>query len=119
MKPVKKNIRRKWQQVMAYLLLLLSLSTPVAQAFHHHHYVPRDEQTEDQEYLRAAENKCSLCDYYAHNHGKEMYLSYPPVVETPLPPPVTLGTRVYARIYKFTLQGFSNKGPPLYCFKTA
>lgn len=108
----RKNIYKPFQQVVSVLLLLLFLSIPVVQAFHHHDKATPSETSDDQEGVSAAVSKCKICEYAAHSQGKEWQVSYPPVLDVPLPKAIVLGIKVYARIYKFTLQGFSNKGPP-------
>ena len=55
---------------------------------------------------------CKLCDYYSDQQGKQLFLHYPPVLIISLPATETLNTHVVIGNYKFTLQGFTNKGPP-------
>lgn len=112
MKKRRKEIYRQLRQGISLLLVLLFLSISLVPAFHHHEKIPRTAQSDDQDALNVKESKCLICGYYAHNAGKEMYLSYPPVLDVPLPQPIVPGMKVAARIYKFTLSGFSNKGPP-------
>ncbi|SEW44166.1 hypothetical protein [Chitinophaga arvensicola] len=116
MQKERRYIYKPFQQLLSVLLLLLFLSVPVVQAFHHHHKAATEQTTDDQEDVSTTVNKCPLCEYADHSQGKVLHLSYPPIVVVPLPEPVVLGIRVYARIYKFTLQGFSNKGPPSFAF---
>ncbi|MBS7563888.1 hypothetical protein KHS38_05680 [Mucilaginibacter sp. Bleaf8] len=105
-----------FSRALACLMVVLFVSISVVQAFHSHTRVVKTEQSDDdgtdEEYVFASD-KCKLCDYYAHKHGSELHVSYPPVLTVPMPKAVTLGHRVYAGIYKFTLQGFTNKGPPI------
>jgi hypothetical protein len=114
MKKRGKKIYAHLRQVISLLLVLLFLSISLLPAFHHHPKAAATEQSDDADALHVKENKCLICEYYAHHPGKEMYLSYPPAITIPLPKPIVLGMKVAARIYKFTLSGFSNKGPPLW-----
>ncbi|WP_256011923.1 hypothetical protein [Desertivirga xinjiangensis] len=57
-------------------------------------------------------DSCRICDYLAHKQGRELYLSFPPQLVLPILEPVMRNTPVIAVNYKFTLQGFTNKGPP-------
>lgn len=114
MKKRRKEIYTHLRQVVSLLLVALFLSISLLPAFHHHQKITGTAQSDDQDALNVKENKCLICEYYAHSTGKEMYLSYPPMLDVPLPKPIVLGMKVSARIYKFTLSGFSNKGPPLF-----
>jgi hypothetical protein len=95
-------------RLSAALLLLLFLGSILVPAFHSHNSAAEQgiEQTV------AVDNPCAVCDYIAHSHT-EVFTSIPPLIlSVPLPPTIELHNGVFARIYKFTLQGFSNKGPP-------
>lgn len=99
-------------QLNSFMLALLFLFISAAPAFHSHHRVSKAGQVEEQPVYNTTD-KCQVCDYYTHRQGKEFHLPFPPALAAPKPEPVTLAFRVYAGIYKFTLQGFTNKGPPL------
>ncbi|WP_231426836.1 MULTISPECIES: hypothetical protein [Pedobacter] len=57
--------------------------------------------------------KCSICDYLVHKHGKDILLPPPFSISYVLPDINTQFTGVFVGNYKFTLQGFTNKGPPI------
>lgn len=74
----------------------------------HHRSIPK---TDDREIVYAPE-KCDICAYYFHKSSKD-FIHVLPVSFISLKPIVSIF--LYGFIlgnYKFTLQGFSNKGPP-------
>jgi hypothetical protein len=94
-------------------IAVLLLSITAIQALHHHASATYyDDGSENREYVDST-NKCAVCDYLSHQHNKEFHLPAPVLVTAPVIKPVTLRCRSYAGIYKFTLQGFTNKGPPV------
>lgn len=103
----------KYCQAISCLLIILFLSISVMQILHSHKAVIKTEQSdeEDNGYLT---EKCQICDFFIHKHGKALHLSYPPVISAPLPEPLSYITSSYIGNYKFTLQGFTNKGPPAF-----
>jgi hypothetical protein len=98
-------------QAVSFLLIILFLSISVVQIFHSHKTVIKTEQS-DEESDGLVTEKCKICDFIIHKHGKAIHLSYTPVISAPLPEPVSYNTFSYIGNYKFTLQGFTNKGPP-------
>jgi hypothetical protein len=101
----------KCYQLGSFLLIVLFLSISVVQAFHNHDQIVNTEQSDDNDYVSAS-NKCQLCAYSTHKQGKEFYLNYPLIQLLPALKPERLNTNVFVGNYKFTLQGFTNKGPP-------
>ena len=57
--------------------------------------------------------QCKLCDFLTHKQGKEMQLANPIVLVVPIIQPVKIRTNLISGNYTFTLQGFTNKGPPV------
>lgn len=102
----------KYCQVVSFLLIILFLSISVIQILHNHKVVVKIEQSDDESDGYVTE-KCKICEFFIHKHGKALYLSHPPVTSTPLPEPLSYNTYSYIGNYKFTLQGFTNKGPPI------
>ncbi|WP_295768629.1 hypothetical protein [uncultured Mucilaginibacter sp.] len=96
---------------LSLMLALAFLFITAVQAFHKHNYTSAKNDSDETEYVYAAE-KCSICDYVVHKQSNFAHLHHPPVVAVPVTKAVTLLTKSYAGIYKFTLQGFTNKGPP-------
>lgn len=98
-------------QVVACLLVMLFLTISVGQLFHSHKTAVKTEQSGAEEGTYVIE-KCHICEFYIHKHGKAFSLSYPPVLSVPVPELINHNTHHYIGNYKFTLQGFTNKGPP-------
>lgn len=75
---------------------------------HHHQEIPK---TDDAESYYTPE-KCDVCDYCFHKSGKDSI--YTPLVFFVFVKSVIciLLTGFVLASYKFTLQGFTNKGPP-------
>jgi hypothetical protein len=95
---------------LSMAMLFLFLTT--IQALHQHFIaIQKEDVSNGQEYLKVSDT-CAVCDYLNHQHNKEFHLPAPVLVTAPIAKPVTLLSRSYAGIYKFTLQGFTNKGPP-------
>lgn len=104
----------KLRKITALLLVLLMLSIAFVTYFHTH---AKETECDEHggEWYGFPIGKCKVCDYLLHKKGKEISLDHPVLLAELLPRPITPGGRVYAGIYKFTLQGFANKGPPVCC----
>ena len=107
----KKHIQNKCTQVLSFLLVILFISMTVVQAFHVHDRSAKLEQSDTGDLTYAVE-KCKLCDFYLHKQSESFHVLYPPLLVAPLPTVITHHTCYYIGNYKFTLQGFTNKGPP-------
>lgn len=99
-------------QVLAQLLVVLMLSIPFTQLIHHHPgesvaYADQGSKTT----ISKTVSHCDLCDYLKHSHSKDFLISYT-VLNVALPQPIKIRANVIAGNYTFTLQGFTNKGPP-------
>jgi hypothetical protein len=108
-----RNTIQKCYQLGSLLLVLLFLSITVVQAFHRHDQVVKTEQSSGDEDTLSSIDDCQLCDYFTHKQGKQLFFTYPPVIVLPLPEPISYSTAIFLGNYKFTLQGFTNKGPPV------
>jgi hypothetical protein len=97
--------------MVALLLVVVILGISFGQALHSHKSLTKTEQSGEEDSGSLTE-KCSICEFYLHKHGKELNLSFPPVYNQPVIQPVTFNSQCYIGNYKFTLQGFTNKGPP-------
>jgi len=77
----------------------------------------QSEQASDSSDETVAEaNSCQLCDCLVHKQSKQLLIVYAALLVIAVPDPVTFQPHNSASDYKFTLQGFINKGPPvLYC----
>jgi hypothetical protein len=101
------------KRVIAILLLLLFCCLHLLQGFHSNSSCADtgDGEQNEQQYMSSVEH-CKICDYLAHMRHDLFYISHPIVLSVPLPKAIELNGQLFARIYKFTLQGFTNKGPP-------
>jgi len=94
------------------LLVLLFLSISVIQAVHAHSRVAQTEQSSNDEDTLSDSDQCQLCDYFTQKQDQQFYLSETLDLLVPLPEPISYKGEVFVGNYKFTLQGFTNKGPP-------
>jgi len=94
------------------LLAILFLAIPLIQTLHSHHDCRDLLSTTTEKSISSTAEKCLICDYTAEIKGKQILMAHPPVISIPTRICATLNNFVYTRIYKFTLQNFSNKGPP-------
>ncbi|HMR84903.1 MAG TPA: hypothetical protein PKE30_17275 [Niabella sp.] len=96
----------------AAFFALIMLFNIAVQGFHSHH--PKQVTCEHavQDTLTSYSAPCTICDHFQYrNHSDIPFLSH--IEITPLLPTVPIhGGRYYIGFYKFTLQGFTNKGPP-------
>jgi hypothetical protein len=99
-------------QTVSFLLIIVFLGISAGQMLHSHKSILKTEQANEDDSGYIGE-KCKICEFYVHKQGKVLNLSYPPVFTAPLPEPISYTTHYYIGNYKFTLQGFSNKGPPV------
>jgi hypothetical protein len=108
-----KNILKKYYQLGSLLLIALFLSVSVIQALHSHKTSTHSEQssTNDSEKVSDA-NDCKLCDYLHHKEGKQLFFAGVASIVLAVPEPITYQTHSFIGNYKFTLQDFTNKGPP-------
>lgn len=101
--------------MVSLLMAFVFMAITAVQAFHKHTYPSLADNDDDTEYVYSSE-KCAVCDYIVHKQTNHAHLSYPPVMGIPVTKAVTLLSKSFAGTYKFTLQGFTNKGPPaFYC----
>ncbi|MCC8409813.1 hypothetical protein LJ707_12825 [Mucilaginibacter sp. UR6-1] len=106
---------KKLSAIVSLLLAFVFMAITAVQAFHRHNYQSlNDNNDDDTEYVYASE-KCAVCDYIVHKQSHHAHLAYPPVIGIPVTKAVTLLSKTFAGNYKFTLQGFTNKGPPAIC----
>lgn len=98
-------------RLISCLLIVVFLGISVGQLFHNHKSVIKTEQSADDDASYVSE-KCNVCEFYVHKHSKFTHLSYPPVFVVAVPETITYNSSGFIGNYKFTLQGFTNKGPP-------
>jgi hypothetical protein len=108
-----KSLGRQLQQAGSFLLVCLLLFISAAQVLHTHpdRHCDEHEQCGDKEQLQGLD-KCAVCDYDHHVQGKQIFSHQSLIVVVALPQTRTINTRVLIGNYKFSLQGYTNKGPP-------
>lgn len=107
------------KQGASFLLVLLFLVLSAAPVLHDHnegHVNPKEQQkgakqSGTQEQLQLSD-KCSICDYYHHIQGKQIFSHY--LLELPeiFSKVISTSPHLLTGNYKITVQGFTNKGPP-------
>jgi hypothetical protein len=107
-----RNIIKRCHQLGGLVLVLLFLSITVVQALHRHHRNVQTEQSSTDEDSVTDSDQCKLCDYFNHKQDKQLYPSQELVLVIPLSEPISYKGESFIGNYKFTLQGFTNKGPP-------
>ncbi len=100
-----------FSKILSMLLVFVFVAITAVQAVHTHKTVYPDNSDTDTEYVYSSE-KCSICEYFVQKQSHHAHLNYPQVIVAPITKPVTLLGKSFAGNYKFTLQGFTNKGPP-------
>jgi len=93
-------------------MVLVFLSISVIQAMHSHNRLAQTEQGGNDDDSISASDQCQLCDYFTQKQSKQLFYSYAVVLVLPVPEPISFNTKIFIGNYKFTLQGFTNKGPP-------
>lgn len=101
------------QSVGAFLLVWLFLFISAAQVLHVHpeSAIADHEQCGEKEQLQGLD-KCAVCDYFHHVQAKQIFWHHPVILVVALPQIRTINTQVLIGNYKFSLQGYTNKGPP-------
>lgn len=110
---LKRKHKQRLHRTGALLLAALLFSVFFIQAAHNHHKHPQQKTVADQEQSDPAPELCKICDYFIHKQIKDFHMPVPLELKIPIPAPIQHSYQVFAGIYKFTLQGFTNKGPPV------
>lgn len=103
----------KRHTLVSLLMVIVFMAITAFQAIHKHGYPSLNDQDKDTEYVYSSE-KCTVCDYIVHKQAHYAHFDNLPVIGIPVTKAVTLLSKSFAGTYKFTLQGFTNKGPPAY-----
>lgn len=92
--------------------MLFSFLT-AAQLIHVHQATEKSlqEQSVEKESVQLSD-KCSVCDYFHHIQGKQIFLGQQFLLPVLFPKAITIRPLLYTGNYNITLQGFTNKGPP-------
>lgn len=114
--PVKreeKHILKKLHQLAAYLMVFLFMAMPMSQLVHFHGETTKiNSGFEAKTAVDKVTEQCKLCDFLAHKQFKEFHITNPVEVATPILQTAKNGQNFIAINYAFTLNGFTNKGPP-------
>ena len=114
MKSKAQHTVKKSTQILAYLMMLIFLSMPIIQLVHSHHQSPEIfSEIDGKPNINIAVEQCKLCDFFAHKQIKEFSLQHPIGIIIPVVQPIKLPTGLISGNYTFTLNGFTNKGPPV------
>ena len=96
---------------MFVLVLLCSFSI---QVLHRHHYENKITVAthQDGKMITTIADHCKVCDQIRHVSSFDLYV--PDItIASPITATPAHGGRYYIGYYKFTIQGFTNKGPPV------
>ncbi|MBC8988123.1 hypothetical protein H9X96_20405 [Pedobacter sp. N36a] len=118
MRRSKKQIQFRLKQGVSLLMVLLFLCIAAAPILHEHTAVDSRHQENNnpepnsrQEQLQLSD-KCSVCDYYHHIQGKQIFSHYLMELPSVFSKLISTIPHRFTRNYKITVQGFTNKGPP-------
>jgi hypothetical protein len=108
-----KNILRKISQLGSLLLVTLFLSISAIPVLHTHKSNVQTEHSANSSDESISEaNPCQICDYLAHIQNKQLFIVHTAVLVLAVSLPIIFQPHSFVGNYKFTLQGFTNKGPP-------
>ncbi|SDD69806.1 hypothetical protein SAMN04488024_107134 [Pedobacter soli] len=100
------------KRVLAVWLMILFVVTSFFQIFHHHHQDLPTHRNNNQTSVKKWVKSCEVCNYLAHHHAEAILTAYHLELAAQIKPSAPFAGRYYIGCYKFTLQGFTNKGPP-------
>lgn len=100
------------KSILAVWLMTLFVVTSFFQIFHHHHQELPSHKHDNQTSIQKWVKSCEVCDYLAHHHAVPILNVHHFELITPVKSTAAFAGKYYMGCYKFTLQGFTNKGPP-------
>jgi hypothetical protein len=107
------HINEKLNKLAAYLLALLFIAIPMLPLLHSHGQTTDIvTSTEGETPVVKITGRCKLCHFLAHKQIKDYQLEDAFEVVVPILLHITANTTLVAINYSFTLNGFTNKGPP-------
>lgn len=117
MKTGAKHKFKESTQILAYLMILIFASMPIIQLVHSHEQTVEIVSSIDgKPALNTAIEQCKLCDFFVHKQIKDYHIENPTELVIPIVQPIKACTNLISVNYTFTLNGFTNKGPPVYTF---
>ncbi|SFH19683.1 hypothetical protein SAMN04489864_106176 [Pedobacter insulae] len=113
MKDKEKHTLNALHKLVSYFMVLLFLAFPIVQVVHWHAHASKITTHNDSKLVidNIAE-QCKICDFLAHKQLKEFHMSNSIELVVPIVQPVKTCTNLISGNYTFTLNGFTNKGPP-------
>jgi len=100
------------KSILAIWLMILFIGTSFFQIFHHHHQDLPSHKYSNQTSIHKWVKSCEICDYLSHHHAVPILNVHHFELTPPIKSTAAFAGRYYIGCYKFTLQGFTNKGPP-------
>jgi len=100
------------KSILAVWLMMLFMSTSFFQIFHHHHEELANHKYSSQTTIQKGIKSCEVCDYLGHHQAVPILNAHHFELTPPVKSTAAFAGRYYIGCYKFTLQGFTNKGPP-------
>lgn len=92
--------------------MLLLLFNIAVQSLHRHHQKQVTFEHADQKVVTSHTAFCVICDHFQYRTPSDIPFLSNIEITPPLPAVPVHGGRYYIGFYKFTLQDFTNKGPP-------
>jgi hypothetical protein len=102
--------KRSVYQTVSILLVVLILSVFAIPVIHAHHNENPTRHSEKE--IVSASKKCLTCSVLSHHQYQKYLISVDQPSVAPVRTYIIILSGVFAGVFKFTLQGFTNKGPP-------
>lgn len=104
------NIWFRISQLVSLAMVVLIFSISIVQTFHAHQDDHHSIKT-GTEYTQVIE-KCQICDFLSHQQKNEYLTSCQEILQLPFSFSVDENIGQSENFYKFSIPGFTNKGPP-------
>lgn len=101
------------RSILAVWLAMLFVGNAAFQVFHNHEHATSHKHY-DHTSVQKLVKSCEACDYLAHHQFVPILTANHFELMPQVKSPSVHAGRYYIGGYKFTLQGFTNKGPPAY-----
>ena len=105
------SFHTKTHRYLSMLLVMLFLSTSILQLAHNHRSLASEKEISTSDSVSALE-KCEICDFIIQKQSKHLPAYFSPYMIVLSPVEITYNCNSCICNYEFTLQGFTNKGPP-------
>jgi len=101
----------KMHRFLSMLLVMLFLAVSILQLAHTHKLFASEKENITSDSASVSE-KCDICDFIIHKQSKHISEYFYPGIIVLSPVEITYNCNSCICNYEFTLQGFTNKGPP-------